>query len=247
MVNGRLIGRKSPLFHSILVALASCKTPGSQQGSLNFSAPSQGGETIRVVAGMGTDAASWETEMKNNPRFCLRSGYPNDLCGFSYQNCLKNNYHSVNTKNCEDYCKVPPTLMTGVTKCHRYTLQTFDDGSVSIQTTNTITAHTAELKAGANCLTFQDYKKEPTYEPCDGSDRQRFYWDRGQNGGYGFIKTKIGMGQQKELCLDVLGGGHTVGGVGRRLNFYNCKSFGAGPHSDSNNQRFYLAPASSDE
>lgn len=66
-------------------------------------------------------------------------------------------------------------------------------------------------------------------------DNQKWLWDKGNNGGYGYIKLAKDSGK----CMDVSGGSAGVS-PGQPIILYRCKPFVAGPGGISNNQRFWL-------
>lgn len=71
---------------------------------------------------------------------------------------------------------------------------------------------------------------------CDSQDsNQRWLWDAGKNGGYGYIK----LANDSSQCMDVNGGGAGVT-QGQPIILHRCKPFVAGPGGLSNNQRFWL-------
>lgn len=87
---------------------------------------------------------------------------------------------------------------------------------------------------GKYCATAQDGRV--MMNPCNpDDDNQKWLWDGGKNGGYGYIK----LAKNPNLCMDIPQGGANIN-VGRAIILHRCKSFAAGPGAASNNQRFWL-------
>jgi hypothetical protein len=194
------------------------------------------------MAPPNTDAAGYDNEMVSNAKYCVGSGWFYAAC-YQFRECVAKSCNSTFGSDCICSCEgKPPKLIARTKDCHLFTTEAHaDDGSVSIVTPYKVAIRPEIDPKSRQCLTFQGYHQEATYRPCDGGDAQRFYWDKGEGRGYGYIKTKVGMGKGQELCLDVSGGKHSIF-TETVLIFTNCKSFSAGLGSASLNQRFYLAP-----
>lgn len=214
----------------------SCKTPNSEMSSKALATSSQKGSAIVAVAKF---ASVGEAINEHQPSFkaCIGSGQYYRACG-GYIDLKKKCPHPsrliVRPKETDDESRGK--------RCHRFVIVNYGDGSVSMQTLSSVEPRLTAMVDKPNCLAVSP-TNDAIYKACDSEDEsQRFSWDKGENGGYGYIKWPfLGGSREKEKCLDVARGGSDISGD-TILQFAACKPYSAGPVSDSNNQRFYLEP-----
>lgn len=214
----------------------SCKTPNTDMASKALATSTQKGSAIVAVAKFASLGESIN-EYQPSVKACIGSGQFYRACA-GYLDVKKNCPHPsrliVRPKATDDELRYK--------RCHRFTILNHADGSVSMQTFSSVEPRLTAMVDKPNCLAVSP-TYDAVYKACDPKDEsQRFAWDKGEDGGYGYIKwPSLGGSTEKEKCLDVMRGGSEIAGDSI-LQFAACKPYSAGPVADSNNQRFYLEP-----